>query len=297
MKTVYLIDGFNLIFRCFYAVKGLARKDGFPTNAIHGWVKSLWKLSDEYQPGEVIVVFDLGEDAFRQNLLPSYKQQRKETPPELIQQIPVIQTLTQAMGLPILMQEGIEADDLLAALALQLRNEGSHVRIVSADKDLAQCVGSGIELLLPPPSANAKVGWRILDADGVVDKFGVTPMQIPDYLALIGDTSDNIPGIPGVGPKTAAKWLVQYQDLNGIYDHLDNLEPVRFREVLASSKELLRRNQQLTTLRSHLELPLRPRLQPDRDRLFALLEEMEMKNAAKEAQRRYPTGQTEFLFD
>ena len=297
MRSVYLIDGFNLVFRCFYAVKGLSRKDGFPTNAIHGWIKSLWKLADSYQPDECIVIFDVGEDTYRQELLPSYKAQRKETPPELLQQVPVIKELTLAMGLPTVFSEGIEADDLLAALARQRREQGWLVRIVSADKDLAQCVGDGVALLLPPPSANAKQGWRLLESEGVEEKFGVKPSQIADYLALIGDTSDNIPGLPGVGPKTAAKWLQQYGTLASVLDHSADLQPARFQTLVADQREALHRNLRLTTLRR--EVPLPPLNQPSADsrRLFALLEEMEMKNALTEARRRYPTsGQAEFDF-
>ena len=132
------------------------------------------------------------------------------------------------MGYGGLEVDGVEADDLIGSAALQLAAAGHRVGIVSADKDLAQLIRPGVTQWLPPPTANPKLGWRELDEDGVAIKFGVTPAQIPDLLALVGDTSDNIPGIPGVGLKTAAKWLVQYGSLQGILDYCGEIQPKRF---------------------------------------------------------------------
>ena len=295
MKKIYIVDGFNLIFRSFYAIRGLSRKDGFPTNALHGWVRSLWKLQDEPDVARLMVVFDVGEDEFRKNLLPEYKAQRKETPEDLLKQIPVIKEMTRAMGIPGVYSEGIEADDIIATLAATEAKSGDHeVNIVSADKDLAQCVGERIFLLLPPPSANAKSGWKRLDASGVIEKFGVGPHQIPDYLALIGDTADNIKGLPGVGPKTAAKWLQSFGSLEEILVHHKDLRPPRFAPLVEENQDLLRRNLQLTTLRCEVSLPPMEIPTGDFSDLFRLLEEMEMKKALEDARERY--GQGEFRF-
>jgi DNA polymerase-1 len=169
------------------------------------------------------------------------------------------------------------------------------VLIVSSDKDFAQIVSPRIKILLPPPSANPKLGWRFRDEAGVLEKFGVPPPQIADYLALVGDSSDNIPGITGVGPKTAVKWLQQYQTIEGVIAHAGELTPERFRDLVRARAEDLRRNLKLTTL--NLSLPTvaaqAPRIMAEE--LFALLEGWEMKGSLKEAKERYGR-QPEFLF-
>ena len=206
MAKWLLVDGFNLIYRCFFAIPELNRADGFPTNALHGWVKSLWKLQDQEQPAGTLVFFDLGGSQDRLALHPEYKAQREEMPEALAKQIDPVKELTHLMGCQVIEQDGVESDDLLAAEAVARARAGDEVLIVSSDKDFAQIVNDRIRIMLPPPSANPKLGWRLLDAAGVAEKFGVPPAQIADYLALVGDNSDNIPGIPKVGPKTAAKW-------------------------------------------------------------------------------------------
>ena len=215
MKYI-LVDGFNLVYRCFFAIPELTRADGFPTNALHGWVKSLWKIADQERPYSMAVFFDLGGSEDRLALHPEYKAQREEMPEALVKQLPHVKTLTQAMGLGGIESHGVESDDLLASEAVGLARAGHEVIIVSSDKDFAQIVGERITMMLPPPTANPKLGWRRLDAAGVVEKFGVPPAQMADYLALVGDTSDNIRGIDGVGPKTAAKWLAQFRNVEEV---------------------------------------------------------------------------------
>jgi DNA polymerase-1 len=197
MAKWLLVDGFNLAYRCFHAMPELTRADGFPTGALHGWVKSLWKMIDLEQPAGTLVFFDLGESVERVALHAAYKAQRAPMPDALRQQIEPLKVLTRVMGLAGIEQDGVESDDLLAAEAVRRAAAGDDVVIVSSDKDFAQIVGDRIRILLPPPSANPKLGWRLLDAAGVGEKFGVPPAQIADYLALVGDTSDNIPGSTG----------------------------------------------------------------------------------------------------
>jgi len=156
MAKWMLVDGFNLAFRCFYAVPELTRADGLPTNAVHGWVKSLWRLQDQEQPAATLVFFDLGGAQDRLALHPEYKAQRKETPEALVRQLPYLKAVTRALGLVGIEQEGVESDDLLAAQAVALARAGHEVRIVSSDKDFAQVVSERITILLPPPSANPK---------------------------------------------------------------------------------------------------------------------------------------------
>ena len=265
----------------------LTRADGFPTGALHGWVKSLWKLMDLEQPGATLVFFDLGESADRVALHAAYKAQRKPMPDALRQQIDPIKGLTRVMGLAGIERFGVESDDLLAAEAVRRAAAGDEVVIVSSDKDFAQVVDDRIKIMLPPPSANPKLGWRRLDAAGVVEKFGVPPAQIADYLALVGDTSDNIPGIDGVGPKTAAKWLADWGSLEGVIAHAGELMPERFRTAVAAEAVRLRVNLKLTTL--NLALPeVTPEWRtPQPEELVRLLDGYEMRSTAAEARKRY----------
>jgi DNA polymerase-1 len=293
MAKWLLVDGFNLAYRCFFAIPELARADGFPTNALHGWVKSLWRLSDQEKPNGVIVYFDLGGAQDRLAILPEYKAHRDEMPEPLSRQIPIIKELTRAMGLGGVEQDGVESDDLLASHAWTLAGQGHEVLIVSSDKDFAQIVGDRIKIMLPPPTANPKLGWRILDEKGVVEKFGVPPSRIADYLALVGDTSDNIPGLSGVGPKTATKWLTEFGSLEGVIAAADRVAPERFRPLVASSADLLRRNLKVTTLNLALPEQAGARGALRTAEVFAILERMEMRSALAEARQRY--GQPELF--
>ncbi len=291
MAKWLLVDGFNIAYRCFFAVPELTRADGFPTNAVHGWVKSLWRLEDQEKPAAILVFFDLGGAQDRLALHPEYKAQREAMPDTLVKQLPFIKAVTRAMGLVGVEKAGVESDDLLASQAMHLAAQGNEVVIVSSDKDFAQIVGERIGLLLPPPSANPKLGWRRLDAQGVEEKFGVPPARIADYLALVGDASDNIPGIEGVGPKTAVKWLGEFGGVEGVIAHAGELKPERFRESVVALSDLLRRNLKLTTL--NLGLPTLPaeKAPADPGELFRLLEELDMKSSLGEARRRYAQGE------
>jgi len=287
MAKWMLVDGFNLAFRAFYGMPELTRTDGFPTGALHGWVKSLWRLTDDESPAATLVFFDLGGSQDRLAIHPEYKAQRQETPEALVQQLPFVKSLTRAMGLVGIEQHGVESDDLLASQALKLADAGHEVLIVSADKDFAQVVDDRIKMLLPPSPANPKGGWRLMDAEGVVEKFGVTPAQIADYLALVGDTADNIPGLAGVGPKTAAKWLQAYGDLEGVIAHADEVKPDRFREKITADAERLRMNLQLTRFDLNLPTVAAEQTEPQIGELLRLLEELEMKSTLVEARKRY----------
>jgi len=287
MAKWMLVDGFNLAFRAFYGMPELTRTDGFPTGALHGWVKSLWRLTDDENPAATLVFFDLGGSQDRLAIHPEYKAQRQETPKALVQQLPFVKSLTRAMGLVGIEQHGVESDDLLASQAVALADEGHEVLIVSADKDFAQVVDDRIKMLLPPTPANPKGGWRLMDTEGVLQKFGVTPAQIADYLALVGDTADNIPGLAGVGPKTAAKWLQTYGDLEGVIAHADEVKPDRFREKITADAERLRMNRQLTRFDLNLPTVASVQTEPQIGELLRLLEELEMKSTLVEARKRY----------
>ena len=287
MAKWLLVDGFNLAYRCFYAVPELTRADGFPTGALHGWVKSLWRLADQEKPVATLVFFDLGGSQDRLALHAEYKAQRAEMPEALQKQIDPIKAFTRAMGLVGIEQDGVESDDLLASQAVALAREGHDVLIVSADKDFAQVVNDRIKILLPPPTANPKLGWRVMDAGGVQEKFGVPPSGIADYLALVGDTSDNIPGLTGVGPKTASKWLAEFGGLEGVIAHAGELKPDRFQAAVRTDADRLRLNLKLTTLNLGLPTVAANPTPVQATELYRLLGEMEMRTALAEARTRY----------
>jgi DNA polymerase I len=287
MAKRLLVDGFNLAYRCFFAIPELTRADGLPTNALHGWIKTLWKLQDQERPDSTLVFFDLGGAQDRLALHPEYKANREEMPEALRRQIDPLKRLTVLMGLPAIEKDGVESDDLLASQAVADARAGDEVLIVSSDKDFAQIVDDRVKVLLPPPTANPRLGWRVLDAAGVEEKFGVPPARIADYLALVGDTSDNIPGLHGVGPKTASKWLNEYGSLEGVLAAAATLKPERFREAVAAEGERIRLNLRLTTLNLSLPTSGHSPAGPRVGELMGFLEEMEMRSTLAEARARY----------
>ncbi|MDX2111816.1 MAG: 5'-3' exonuclease H3TH domain-containing protein [Verrucomicrobiota bacterium] len=288
MAKYLLLDGMNLAFRSFYGMPELARHDGLPTGAIHGWMRTLWMLEDQEKPDKLVVFFDLGAPTRHEALLPEYKANRSDCPPALAQQFPYIRRITTLLGLGGIEQHGVEADDLIAGWAKRLAGDGHEVIIVSADKDLGQLVGGTIYQLTPPPTANPKLGWRRLDAAGIEEKFGVPPRLVPELLALTGDSSDNIPGIDGAGFKTAAKWLNQYRSLEGVIDHCGELKPQRCQQLVHSQRDAIRRNLQMTTLDTSTTLASDTlETSPgDLPAAIALLEELEMRSTADQLRRR-----------
>ena len=265
----------------------LTRQDGFHTNALHGWLRTIWKLEDDVQPCAISAFFDLGGATKREKLHESYKDNRSEAPEELKAQIPIIKQMTSFMGISTHESAGVEADDLIASAVESLRNKVEEIFIVSSDKDLAQIVGPGVFQLLPPPTAQPKIGWRKLDVRGVQEKFGVQPEQIAEYLALIGDSSDNIPGLKGVGPKTATAWLQKFKTLQGIFDNSGRLNPKRFQGIVHESKDFLLRNLELTTLEVDHPLENLGNGELRLEELCKLLAEMEMANSIRTARQRY----------
>jgi len=273
----FLIDGFNLGFRCFYAMPDLSRSDGFPTGALHAFFTSLLKLTSMDTPHNTSVFFDKGGSSRHLAIYPEYKANRAETPERFKRQIPQMKYLCQIFGFEETECDGVEADDLLGSAAYKLKADGHSVTIVSADKDFAQLISPRIRQLLPPNPRTKE--WSVIDSIGVKTKFGVSPAQIPDFLALVGDSADNIPGLDGVGPKTAAKWLKDYGDIDSIIRRYDWLKPAKFRDMVKNNQDLLRRNLQLVTLDVSLDVALPQTKQPDFPEIINFLEEMEMKKS------------------
>ncbi len=274
-----LIDGFNLVFRSHFAMErsNLRRtSDQFPTGALHAWMKTLLDLRENERPDRCVVFFDLGGSDRHLSVLPEYKAQRDDTPEDIVLQLPEIKKLTALLGFQVKEQRGVEADDLIATAVQHLGAEGHECIIVSADKDFGQCVGGKITQLAPPPTANPAVGWRRLDAAAVCEKFGVPPALIPAYLALVGDTSDNIPGLKGVGPKTAVKWLTEYGSLEGVLAAADRLEPERFRLQVKEQADRIRTNLELVTFKTDFELVWGEAPREQKDAVAEFLTSMEM---------------------
>ena len=273
----YLIDGFNLAFRCFYAMPDLTRSDGFPTGALHAFFASLLRLSSMDTPHSTAVFFDKGGSKRHLEIYPEYKANRATAPDNFKRQIPSMKYLCELFGFEPVEIEGVEADDLLGSAAVRLKAEGNNVTIVSADKDFAQLVSPSIRQLLPPKPRVKE--WTELDSVGVKTKFGVSPSQIPDYLALVGDSADNIMGIDGVGPKTAAKWLKDFGDIETLIHRADWIKPEKFRKIVADNADILRRNLQLVTIDTSHEITLQKNKIPDFAEIIKFLEEMEMKKS------------------
>ena len=286
MRKIFLCDGHNLAFRAFYGIKELKRSDGFPTNMIHGWLKSFWRIEEDFSPNEIWVFFDLGGCHKRESILPEYKANRGAPPEGFLDQLNWVKKLSVAMGYGLVEENGREADDLIAAKAKQLTLE-DEVVIVSADKDLGQLVGPNVSQLLPPPTANPKIGWRLLNSEGIEKKFGVSPDLVVDYLSLIGDQSDNIPGLSGVGPKTAVKWIKEWGNLEGIILNAGRISPKRFCSIVYEQKDVILRNRELIKLdeepfNNHVE-PSTPNLQE----IKRILSAMEMRKSLEDAIERY----------
>ncbi len=243
-----LIDGSSWLYRAFHALPPLTAPDGTPTGAVYGMGNMLRRLLADYAPERIAVIFDPRGKTFRHAIHPDYKANRPPTPPELADQFPLIRELLETMGIPVLQIDGVEADDVIGTLATQARQRGWDVLMVTGDKDMAQLVDAHVKLL-------DTMKQRTLDADGVVEKFGVPPERIVDYLALTGDSSDNIPGIRGVGPKTAAKWLTLYGDLDTLVAHADEI-PGKIGEKLREGLDTLPISRDLATIRCNLELPV-----------------------------------------
>jgi len=242
-----LVDGSSFLFRAYHAIPPLTNAKGEPTNAVYGVSNMLRKLIADYHSDYITVVFDAPGKSFRNDLYDQYKAHRPSMPDDLRVQIAPLHNLIRAMGLPLIIEPNVEADDVLGVLAQHAEQQGYDVIISTGDKDMAQLVTEHI--ILENTMSNTR-----MDIQGVIDKFGVRPEQVIDYLALIGDTVDNIPGVPKVGPKTAAKWLEQYQTLENLMAHANEIGG-KIGENLRASLDQLPLSKQLTTIKCDLDLP------------------------------------------
>ncbi len=260
-QRIVLVDGSSYLFRAYHALPHLTNKQGEHTGAIYGVVNMLQKLPETYETAYVVVIFDASGKNFRHELFPDYKANRKQMADELRQQISPIHEIVQKMGFPVIKHPGVEADDVIGTLSKKLTAQGYSVLISTGDKDMAQLVDEHVTLVDTMKN-------RYMAIPDVHKTFGVGPEQMNDYLALMGDSSDNIPGIPTVGPKTAAKWLNQYQNIEGIINNADQIKG-KIGEKLRAHLDQLALSKELARIRCDIpidvELAQLKCQQPDRD--------------------------------
>lgn len=278
-KTIFLIDGNALLYRSFYAIKLLSNSKGFPTNAIFGFISTLRKMVDKHQPDYLGIVFDTKGPTFRHEVFKEYKAHRKPMPEDLVIQIPVLKQILKAMNIPLLEMQKYEADDILGSLSRIVPAHNIHTTIVSTDKDLLQLVDKHTTVY-----NTAKE--QLLNEAGVQEIFGVPPSKIIDVLALWGDVSDNIPGVPGIGEKTSKALINQFGSLDELLDNLDRVEKAGLREKITDNLDQLRLSRELVTIEKNLDVPFDPedfRLTgPNHKKLIPLLQEMEFSSLLSE---------------
>lgn len=275
---LYIIDGSGYIFRAYYAIRHLTNSKGLPTNAVYGFTQMLLRLIKEEKPEYLLMVFDSKEPSFRKKEYEAYKANREVPPDDLVPQFDYIKKVVEALDIPRLEMPGFEADDIIATVAKKLVPPEQPVVIVTGDKDLMQLVNHHVVLL-------DEMKNKRIDIAGVKEKFGVTPEQVVDVLGLMGDSSDNIPGVPGVGPKTASQWIAQYGSMENLFEHLDDIKGKKgedlkvFRDQAFLSKRLAG---------LHLDVPVKisleetRRREPKAEACRELFTELEFHNLLKE---------------
>jgi len=270
-----LVDGSSYLYRAFYVpqLKRMQTNSGQPTGAVFGVVNMVKSLMTDYPESNVVVIFDAKGKNFRHELFDDYKANRPSMPDELRSQVEYVHKAVKALGLPLIAMPGVEADDVIGAYAKQASQADQSVLVATGDKDLAQIVNANVNLI----DTMKKV---IMDEQGVIEKFGVRADQIIDYLALVGDTSDNIPGVPKCGPKTAVKWLLEYESLEGVVANADKIGG-KVGENLREFLPKLPLSKDLVTIRCDLEMetPLAELKQAEQDKamLIEIYQELQFK--------------------
>ena len=247
-QHLVLIDGYGFLFRAFFACPPLKRMDGTNVGAVFGFTSMLIKVILEFCCSHLAVVFDAGGKNFRHEIFPDYKSHRPPVPDDMIPQFPLIREAVASLNIDILEKQGFEADDIIATFAKMASNQGLKVTIISSDKDLMQLIDDNISLYDPLKAKSIK-------AEQVMEKFGVRPDQVQDVLSLIGDSSDFVPGVPGIGPKGAAELICQFENLAGLYQNIDQLKPSKRKESLIENKEIAFLSHRLVELHDQVEMP------------------------------------------
>jgi DNA polymerase I len=273
-KRLMLIDGHALAFRAYHAIPPLTSPTGEPTNATFGFANMLLKALDDYQPDYVITSFDVGR-TFRHEEYEQYKAHRAETPEDLRGQVDRIRELLEALGIPVCTMEGYEADDVLGSLSTKANDAGLETIIVTGDSDVFQLIGPSVRVLVPRRTFG---DVALYDEAGIKERYGLSPAQLVDLKALMGDSSDNIPGVSGVGEKTATRLLQEYDTVEQVYAHLDQVSPARYREALEQGRHDAMFSKHLASIVCDLDVPLELEKgqwgQFDRNRVMDLLREL-----------------------
>lgn len=250
---IVLIDGHSILNRAFYGVPDLTNSEGLHTNAVYGFLNIMLKILDEEKPDYLTVAFDVKHPTFRHEMYPEYKGTRKGMPDELKEQVPLLQEVLGSMGVRMVTKEGFEADDILGTIARTAEREGLEVSLVSGDRDLLQLATEKVMVRIPK---TRRGGTQIEDyhTQEVMDKYGITPTQIVDLKGLMGDSSDNIPGVPGIGEKTAVKILTAFPTVEAAYENLEQVTPKRTHDLLEANRELAFLSKRLATIKTDCEL-------------------------------------------
>jgi DNA polymerase-1 len=270
--TLFLIDGSNYIYRAFYAIRELSNSKGFPTNAIYGFTNMLMKLCRDWEPDYIAVVFDSKGPTFRHEAYGEYKANRKAMPDELIPQIPKIKEVVRGFSMPVLEKAGMEADDIIGTLVKKYSGADFTTVIISGDKDLMQLVSEDVLMM-------DTMKDKTYDIEGVKERFGVGPEKVVEILGLAGDSSDNVPGVPGVGEKTAQKLVKEFDDLEGILENLDKVKGAKLKENLTVYADQARLSRELVTIKTDAKVDVAldkmKRSSPDTPALKELFKEFE----------------------
>lgn len=284
----YLIDGSGYIFRAYYALPPLSRKsDGLPTGAVSGFCSMLFKLLEDsrsddskHKPTHFAVIFDSAKKNFRNDIYSDYKANRTEAPEDLAPQFEYIRKAVKAFNLPSIELLNYEADDLIATYAKKIIDAGAKVTVISSDKDLMQLVSDKIRLYDPMKN-------KVLGEKEVIEKFGVKPNQVIDVQSLAGDSSDNIPGVPGIGVKTAAELINKYKNLDNLLKNIDEIPQNKRRETLLNNKDKAILSRKLVTLKDDVPVKDEPESfimkEVEKDKLFEFLREMEFNRLLSQA--------------
>jgi DNA polymerase-1 len=279
---VALVDGSNYIYRAFYGVPLLTNSKGFPTNAIYGFTNMLQKLLRDLAPDYVVVTFDLKGPTTRHEEFTDYKATRKPMPDDLIPQIPFIKEVVRGFSISVLEKQGVEADDIIGTLTVQARVKGWRVAIISGDKDLMQLVDEDVTMI-------DTMKDKTYDVAAVKERFGLGPDKVVEILGLMGDASDNIPGVPGVGPKTAQRLIEEYGTLENVLQNAENLRNIKMRETMRTYADQARLSHQLASIRKDIEIDFdlqdAARKEPDKEALAKLFSEFEFSSLLQQIKR------------
>ena len=278
-RELFLIDGNSLAYRAFFALpESIATSDGRPTNAIFGFASMLVKILTDYGQVPTVVVWDAGMSG-RKELSADYKAQRSSRPDLLKQQWPHLRPLVEAFGYRNISVEGFEADDVIAALVEQARDRNIPVMVVTGDRDAYQLVGDGVRIMT---TSRGITDTKVYDREGVVERYGIPPELIPDFIGLKGDTSDNIPGVPGIGDKTASELLQRFGDLEGVLSHVDDISGAKRKQNLTEHADAARLSKQLATMVRDVPIDLDLEAEftkvPDRTNLRTVFRDWELRD-------------------